>query len=44
MSCAAGPGGGGCFGFAWWQNDSNYEADVWDPARDSKMQEQLVQT
>ncbi|MGH8193497.1 MAG: hypothetical protein ACREQ8_03715, partial [Woeseiaceae bacterium] len=22
MSCAAGPGGGGCFGFAWWQNDS----------------------
>jgi hypothetical protein len=30
MSCAAGPGGGGCFGFAWWQNDSNYEADVWD--------------
>lgn len=32
MSCAAGPGGGGCFGFAWWQNDSNYEADVWDLA------------
>ena len=31
MSCAAGPGGG-CFGFAWWQNDSNYEADVWDLA------------
>lgn len=30
MSCAAGPGGGGCFGFAWWQNDSNYEANVWD--------------
>lgn len=30
MSCAAGPGGGGCFGFAWWQNDSNYVADVWD--------------
>jgi len=30
MSCAAGPGGGGCFGFAWWQNDSNYEASVWD--------------
>lgn len=30
MSCAAGPGGGGCFGFAWWQNDSNYEATVWD--------------
>lgn len=30
MSCAAGPGGGGCFGFAWWQNDSNYDATVWD--------------
>jgi hypothetical protein len=30
MSCAAGPGGGGCFGFAWWQNDSNYKASVWD--------------
>jgi hypothetical protein len=30
MSCAAGPGGGGCFGFAWWQNDSNYEASIWD--------------
>jgi hypothetical protein len=30
MSCAAGPGGGGCFGFAWWQNDANYDASVWD--------------
>jgi len=30
LSCAAGPGGGGCFGFAWWQNDANYEASVWD--------------
>jgi len=30
MSCAVGPGGGGCFGFAWWQNDSKYEASVWD--------------
>ena len=30
LSCAAGPGGGGCFGFAWWQNDSDYEASVWD--------------
>jgi hypothetical protein len=30
MSCAAGPGGGGCFGFAWWQNDANYQASVWD--------------
>jgi len=32
MSCAAGPGGGGCFGFAWWQNDAKYEASVWDLA------------
>ncbi len=30
MSCAAGPGGGGCFGFAWWETASNYEASVWD--------------
>ncbi len=30
LSCPAGPGGGGCFGFAWWQNDSKYEAAVWD--------------
>ncbi len=30
LSCAAGPGGGGCFGFAWWQNDADYEATIWD--------------
>lgn len=30
LSCAAGPGGGGCFGFAWWQKDANYDATVWD--------------
>ena len=30
LSCAAGPGGGGCFGFAWWQKDADYEAAVWD--------------
>ncbi len=30
LSCAAGPGGGGCFGFAWWQKDSDYNASVWD--------------
>jgi hypothetical protein len=23
-------GGGGCFGFAWWQNDADYNAAVWD--------------
>ena len=30
LSCAAGPGGGGCFGFAWWQDEADYEAQVWD--------------
>lgn len=30
LSCAAGPGGGGCFGFAWWQNDADYNASIWD--------------
>ena len=26
------PGGGGCFGFAWWQDDADYEASIWDLA------------
>ena len=30
VSCGAGPGGGGCFGFAWWDKDSSYEVSVWD--------------
>ncbi len=30
LSCAAGPGGGGCFGLAWWENQSAYEATIWD--------------
>jgi len=30
MSCAAGPGGGGCLGFVWWENQAEYEASVWD--------------
>ncbi len=30
MTCAIGPGGGGCFGFGTWSNDSNYEATIWD--------------
>ena len=30
LSCAAGPGGGGCFGFAWWDDTSAYNASVWD--------------
>ncbi|MDT8399152.1 MAG: hypothetical protein RQ899_11105 [Pseudomonadales bacterium] len=30
ISCAIGPGGGGCFGFGTWTDDSNFEAEVWD--------------
>ena len=30
MTCAIGPGGAGCFGFGTWNNDSNYEAAIWD--------------
>jgi hypothetical protein len=30
VSCAIGPGGGGCFGFATWDKDATYEAIVWD--------------
>ncbi len=30
LSCAAGPGGGGCFGFAWWTDAAGYEASIWD--------------
>jgi hypothetical protein len=35
LSCAVGPGGGGCFGLAWWENDSSYAAAIWD-IRDGK--------
>ncbi len=30
MSCGIGPGGGACFGFGSWQDDSKFEAEVWD--------------
>jgi hypothetical protein len=30
LSCAVGPGGGGCFGFVWWDTSSAYEAVIWD--------------
>lgn len=30
ISCAVGPGGGGCFGFGTWIDDSNFEAEIWD--------------
>lgn len=30
LSCAVGPGGGGCIGFGWWEKESDYDALVWD--------------
>lgn len=30
VSCAIGPGGGGCFGFATWEKEAVYEAIIWD--------------
>lgn len=30
MSCAAGPTGGGCLGFLWWEKNATYEASIWD--------------
>ncbi|MAS40838.1 MAG: hypothetical protein CMK33_03890 [Porticoccaceae bacterium] len=30
MSCAIGPGGGGCFGFTTWEKTASYEAVIWD--------------
>ena len=30
VSCAVGPGGGGCFGFATWEKEGIYEAIIWD--------------
>jgi len=30
MSCAVGPGAGGCFGLAWWEDTAAYQATVWD--------------
>ena len=30
LSCTLTPGGGGCFGFLTWENDSSYEASIWD--------------
>jgi hypothetical protein len=30
LSCAVGPGGGGCFGITWWEDEASYEAAVWD--------------
>ena len=30
LSCAVTPAGGGCFGFLSWENDSAYEASIWN--------------
>ncbi|MAO40469.1 MAG: hypothetical protein CMK70_09660 [Pseudohongiella sp.] len=30
ISCTVGPGGGGCFGFGSWEDDSSFEARIWD--------------
>ncbi len=30
MSCSASVAGAGCFGFLTWENDSSYEASIWD--------------
>ena len=30
VSCAIGPGGGGCIGLGWWEKQSGYVASVWD--------------
>jgi len=30
LSCAIGPGGGGCLGLTWWERESSYEASIWD--------------
>ena len=35
LSCAAGPGGGGCFGLAWWDDTSAYTASIWDLNQES---------
>ncbi|MGR8918484.1 MAG: hypothetical protein ACU85V_02605 [Gammaproteobacteria bacterium] len=29
ITCAAGPGGGGCFGFKSWEDEADYEAALW---------------
>ena len=33
VSCAIGPGGGGCFGFGTWEDTSDYETTIWDIAK-----------
>jgi len=37
LSCAAGPGGGGCFGLAWWDDTSSYTTSIWDLEQESSV-------
>lgn len=30
LACAAAPGAAGCFGFGWWEKESDYVATIWD--------------
>jgi len=30
LACGAAPGAAGCLGFGWWENESDYEATIWD--------------
>lgn len=30
LTCTLSPAGGGCFGFGWWEKESDYQAVVWD--------------
>jgi hypothetical protein len=30
ITCAAGAGGAGCMGLAWWEDDARYDVTVWD--------------
>ena len=36
-SCSAGTGACGYFGFAWWQDDADYEASIWDLTADCRI-------
>lgn len=33
MACGLSPAGGGCFGFGWWEKESQYEVSIWDVKR-----------
>lgn len=30
LACGVAPGAAGCLGFGWWENESDYEATIWD--------------